>query len=177
MNKKLLILMAVILVTIPVLAGCTRQPFPPGGLKGNPIPHPVHIGFANCLSCHAGDMLRAADHADYTNKDCSRSGVCHPRPEGDGEDEPGEPTGSLPSTPHVFVYHKNGFTPSQKADCISCHGVGSGSDFPTAPQWNGTKFSQWYKGLHEIAPGSPQDHTNRTNMTYDGCTAPGCHAY
>jgi len=83
----------------------------------------------------------------------------------------------LPSTPHVFVYHKNGFTPSQKADCISCHGVGSGSDFPTAPSWNGTKFSQWYKGTHVIEPGSPQDHTNRTSMNADGCMATGCHAF
>ncbi|MCL1886028.1 MAG: hypothetical protein FWF98_04670 [Dehalococcoidia bacterium] len=88
MNKKLLILVAVILVALPVISGCTLRVA--GNARSAPaIPHAVDdVRFNNCLVCHASDMWRTEDKAEdhvyegYTNKDCSSGETCHARPDG-----------------------------------------------------------------------------------------------
>jgi hypothetical protein len=88
MNKKLLILIAGLVVTISVTAGCTLRDMSGNDSKIAPeIPHAVDVRFNNCLVCHAADLLRTEgkmyDHIEeqYTNEDCSSRSVCHARAE------------------------------------------------------------------------------------------------
>ncbi|MCL1885777.1 MAG: hypothetical protein FWF98_03330 [Dehalococcoidia bacterium] len=89
MNKKLLILVAVILVALPIISGCALRVAGDVARSAPDIPHAVDdVRYNNCLVCHALDMWRTEDTAKdhvyegYTNKDCSRDETCHARPDG-----------------------------------------------------------------------------------------------
>jgi hypothetical protein len=82
MNKKLLILIAAILVILPVVASCGRTSTTGNTkLPADTIPHVVDVRFENCMACHVADQLAAAKPLphigmNYTNKDCI-SAACH----------------------------------------------------------------------------------------------------
>jgi plastocyanin len=59
---------------------------------------------------------------------------------------------------------------------MMCHGPGTPNAVPVPPTWDGTKNgSASHPGVYTVVPGSPQDHTGRTD---DLCnTQPGCHAF
>ncbi|MCL2706960.1 MAG: hypothetical protein FWE97_02170 [Dehalococcoidia bacterium] len=88
MNKKLLIIIAILIVTLPVIAGCTLRTSKEPQSMPPDIPHPADdVRFRNCLACHANDMLRAKaplDHVafKYTNTECSDMVVCHAKQDG-----------------------------------------------------------------------------------------------
>ncbi|MCL2615769.1 MAG: hypothetical protein FWD30_03110 [Dehalococcoidia bacterium] len=82
MNKKVLILFAVLLATMAFIAGCAvRTGFKPGA-GAKPSPHPSDLRYSNCLSCHAGDLVVLPNHdplEDFTNETCTIKG-CHAKP-------------------------------------------------------------------------------------------------
>ena len=82
MNKKLLILLALVLVVIPAVAACGRTTtVDPTSAVAAKVPHPVDVRFENCNACHAVDQLNAKTPKDhvalgYTNQNC-KTIACH----------------------------------------------------------------------------------------------------
>ncbi|MCL2679476.1 MAG: hypothetical protein FWF18_04245 [Dehalococcoidia bacterium] len=172
-NKKLLVLLAMVLVMLPA-AACGRTTTPGDtAVPGDPVPHAVDVRFENCLACHAAGLLAATTPFDhfalgYTNKDCSSLPACHsvgsanppgtvtpppPPPDPDGEYPVlGGTAGKLPAG-HA------GYFAAQM--CYACHMPGTGADqYPMAPVWAGSVANP---GPWTVTEGSPGDHTGRTS--------------
>ncbi|MCL2140944.1 MAG: hypothetical protein FWH42_04700 [Dehalococcoidia bacterium] len=197
MNKKLLIIMATLMVVLPALASCGRTYSGLEAAPGKAIPHGVGVGFANCLGCHAGGMAKAKvpyDHValNYTNADCSSLGACHARPAGSEIEEPEEPGDPidpgdvvyLPAIPVKFgIGHKDQADLEANSNCQMCHGKGGGQDYPTPDKnglWDGGKKggnSTHHPDVYKVESGSPQDHTGRESQTLTDCTKSGCHSF
>ncbi len=101
MNKKLLILMALILVVIPVASACGRTTTT-GGMLAEPVPHAIDVRFENCMACHVADQLAAKpiDHVamGFTNENCTQKG-CHAAPGATTTTPPPSTTKTTTSTP------------------------------------------------------------------------------
>jgi hypothetical protein len=103
MNKKLLILIATLLVILPVVASCGRTSTTGNTkLPADKIPHVVDVRFENCMACHVADQLAAAKPLphigmNYTNKDCI-SVACHALSSGATTTPPPTTTTTTPPT-------------------------------------------------------------------------------
>ncbi len=202
MNKKLLILIALVLVVLPVASACGRTT-KLGDKKFLPMPHPLDVRFENCNVCHAADQVKLTtlpfDHTLYTFQNCMQAG-CHkytppktttapPLTTTSPSTTPGGTTGTgtappptttavaltLPEIGLPNTTHSKAVLASYKGLCMMCHGLGMSNAQPYAPTWDGKASGSLVNlGVYTVLAGSKADHTGRTNET--DCLQANCHA-
>ena len=195
MNKKLLILLATVVILLPIVSACGRTA-PTGKPLAQPVPHAIDVRFENCNACHVNDQLNAKPlphkGMGYTNADCTKPG-CHAAstttttppvttppvstpPVSSGVTTPpvSTPAATLSEVGVAITTHNLAQMTGYKGLCQMCHAAGGTNSNPYPPTWDGAKNgSTANKGVYTITPGSVQDHTN---YTVDQCTQAGCHA-
>lgn len=196
MNKKLLILLATIVVILPLVSACGRTAVT-GKPIAQPVPHAIDVRFENCNACHVADQLNAKPlpHAGmgYTNADCTKAG-CHAAKAGatttpattpasttPAATTPGAttpvssaPAATLPTVGVAITTHNAAQLTGYKGLCQMCHGPGTTNSNPYPTTWDGkANGSTANTGVYSVVAGSVQDHTS---YTVEQCTQAGCHA-
>jgi hypothetical protein len=78
------------------------------------------------------------------------------------------PTDGIDNKTHTAAVYA-----SYKGLCLMCHGAGAGiSQYPLPPTYTSRSLSPGT--VYSVAPGSPGDHTTRTDAAA-GCEGDGCH--
>ncbi len=151
-----------------------------------PAEHPFnHANFTNadCIKpgCHALAVPATSTTPPATTTTTTQPTTQPTTTPGGTTTEPGTttPTTTAPGNPPIptdgidNITHTAAVYASYKGLCLMCHGAGAGiSQYPLPPTYTSRSLSPGT--VYSVAPGSPGDHTTRTDAAV-GCEGEGCH--